>query len=144
MKKHRGALTLFLWLSFFIFLWAAGCTPALPPEEGEGTLEIVDSVPDELLHNFSHELAQDKGARVFNLSHDGYTYHVATPGRQSVKGGEITILEMDGESDTVVLRLEYIYPGVTERSVNTHFLIARVPEGKSFNISIAAATGVAE
>ena len=140
MRKIRGTLALSLCL--MLFLWAVACSPAIPPEEEqEGKLEIVDSVPDELLHRFSHELAQDKGARAFKLSHDGYAYHVATAGRQSVQGGEITILEKDGESEQWVLRLEYFYPEITERSLDTHFLIARVPEGKPFTISIMAATG---
>ena len=123
---------------------AVGCNADTPPEEETGAIKIVESVPAELFHWFGHEMGQDRGARVFNNSHGDHTYYVATAGRQSVKGGEITILEKDMESDTWSIRLEYMYPGVTERSLDTHFLIFQVPLNQAVSISIAAATGVAQ
>ncbi len=68
-----------------------GCSPAdtLPGENEIEKPEIVDAVPDELLHWLSHELALDRGARVFSTSHEGYAYYVASAGNQSVVNGEI-------------------------------------------------------
>ncbi len=121
-----------------------GCSPEPPPEEETGAIEIVGSVPDELFHWFSHEMGQDRGARVFTNSHGEHTYYVATAGRQSVPGGEIGVLEEDTETDTWEIRLEYMYPGVTERSSEIHFLIFQVPRDQPVSISIAAATGASQ
>lgn len=123
---------------------ALGCTPAPEEKEEAGTIEIVGAVPPELLHWFGNEMGQDRGARVFSNSHGEYTYYVATAGRQSVKGGEIKILEKDAESDHWSVKLEYMYPELTERSLDAHFLIFRVPLEQPTGVSIVAATGAAD
>ncbi len=104
--------------------------------------EIVDAVPDELFHWLNHELAVDRGARVFTTSHQGYTYYVASAGNQSVKNGEIDLVEKDLESGKWSVKFEYNHPGITERSSERHFAIIKVPEDVSISVSLAAMTGV--
>jgi len=121
-----------------------GCSPAdtLPGENEIEKPEIVDGVPDELFHWLSHELSQDRGARVFSNSYEGYTYYVATAGNQSVVNGEIELVEKEKESGHWSVKMEYNYPGVTERSSERHFVIIKVPEDTSIGVSLAAITGV--
>ncbi len=102
----------------------------------------VDAVPDELSPWLSHELALDRGARVFSNSHGGYTYYVASAGDQSVVNGEIELVEKEKESGHWSVKMEYNYPGVTERSSERHFMIIKVPEDTSIGVSFAAVTGV--
>ena len=123
-------------------LVSIGCTSEPLPNENEmGSIEIVGSVPSELFHWFSVELSKDRGARVINKSYEDYIYYVATAGKQSVKNGEINIIEKDMESATWSIKLEYIYPDVTERSLDTHFLIFKVPLDQPVKVSIVAVTG---
>ncbi len=121
-----------------------GCSPAdtQPGENETAKPEIVDAVPDDLFHWLSHELAQDRGARVFSNSHEGYTYYVASAGNQSVVNGEIELVEKEKESGHWSVKMEYKYPGVTERSSERHFMIIKVPEDTSIGVSLAAITGV--
>ncbi len=121
-----------------------GCSPAdtLPGENKTEKPEIVEAVPDELFHWLSHEIALDRGARVFSNSHEGYTYYVASAGNQSVVNGEIELVEKEKESGHWSVKMEYNYPGVTERSSERHFMIVKVPEDTSIGVSLTAVTGV--
>ncbi len=132
---------LLLLLAIVMFSW--GCSPEDPAlgDNKEDMLEIVDNVPSELFHWLSHELALNRGARVFSNSHEGYTYYVASTGNQSVVNGEIDIAEKDLESEQWRVKLEYNYSGVTERSPERHFLIIKVPEDRPVRVSLAAVTG---
>lgn len=123
-----------------------GCSPAdtLPTENEAEKPEIVDAVPDDLFHWLSHELAQDRGARVFSNTHEGYTYYVASAGNQSVVNGEIELVEKKMESGHWSVKMEYNYPGVTERSSARHFMIIKVPEDTSIGVSLTAVTGVGQ
>ena len=138
--KERFIAILFI----AVVIGILGCSPAdtLPAENETEKPEIVDAVPDELFHWLSHELAQDRGARVFSNSHDGYTYYVASAGNQSVVNGEIELVEKKMESGHWSVKMEYNYPGVTERSLDRHFMIIKVPEDTSIGVSLAAITGV--
>lgn len=129
---------------FTLELVSFGCSPAdtLPGENETEKPEIVDAVPDELFHWLSHELALDRGARVFSNSHEGYTYYVASAGNQSVVNGEIDLVEKEMESGHWSVKMEYNYPGVTERSSERHFVIIKVPEDTSIGVSLGAVTGV--
>ncbi len=135
--------------TFTIIYFAAalpvfGCSSAdtLPGENETEKPEIVEAVPDELFHWLSHELALDRGARVFSKSHEGYTYYVASAGNQSVVNGEIELVEKVKEAGHWFVKMEYHYPGVTERSSERHFMIIKVPEDTSIGVSLAAVTGV--
>lgn len=122
-----------------------GCAPGpASPDQEEATIDVVESVPEELLSWFRHEIGQDRGARVFHNSHGDSTFYVATPGRQSVAGGQIEVREMDSESETWSVRLEYLHPDLTKRSPEIHYLIFRVPRDQAVSVSLAAATGVSE
>ncbi len=129
---------------FSSVLFAVGCSPDDDlKEEGEAVKPvIVDAVPDELFHWLSHELALDRGARVFSNSHEGYTYYVASAGSQSVVNGKIELVEKEKASGHWSVKMEYNYPGVTERSSERHFIIIKVPEDTSIGVSLAAITGV--
>ena|GEM_PF-1851923 len=142
MSNLKGRFVAILFITVAIgFL---GCSPAdtLPGENEIEKPEIVDGVPDELFHWLSHELSQDRGARVFSNSYEGYTYYVATAGNQSVVNGEIELVEKEKESGHWSVKMEYNYPGVTERSSERHFVIIKVPEDTSIGVSLAAITGV--
>jgi len=67
---------------------------------------------------------------------------VATAGNQSVVNGEIELVEKEKESGHWSVKMEYNYPGVTERSSERHFVIIKVPEDTSIGVSLAAITGV--
>ncbi len=136
---QRITLSLFLIIVLLVFF---GCTSEpLPNEERVGSIEIVESVPSELFHWFNVELSKDRGARVINKSYEDYSYYVATTGKQSVKNGEINIIEKDMESATWSIKLEYIYPDITERSLDTHFMIFKIPLNQPAKVSIVAVTG---
>ncbi len=147
----RGLIQLFkLNVKFIAILTVAaaigilGCSTAdtLPGENETEKPEIVDAVPDALFHWLSYELALDRGARVFSSSHEGYTYYVASAGNQSVVNGEIELVEKEKDSGHWSVKMEYYYPGVTERSSERHFMIIKVPEDTSIGVSLAAVTGV--
>ncbi|MDO9574352.1 MAG: hypothetical protein Q7I94_05090 [Candidatus Contubernalis sp.] len=55
--------------------------------------------------------------------------------------GEIEIIEKDMESANWSIKLEYIYPDVTEKSLDTHFLIVKVPLDQPVEVSLVAVTG---
>lgn len=138
--KGRFMALLFIAAAFGLLGCATGDT--LPGENEIEEPEVVDAVPDELFHWLSHELAQDRGARVFSNSHNGYTYYVASAGNQSVVNGEIELVEKEMESGHWSVKMEYNYPGVTERSLDRHFMIIKVPEDTSIGVSLTAVTGV--
>ncbi len=142
MSNLKGRFIAILFIAAAIGFF--GCSPAdaLPGENETGKPEIVDAVPDELFHWLSHELGLDRGARVFSNSHEGYTYYVASVGNQSVANGEIELVEKVKESGQWSVKMEYHYPGVTERSSERHFKIVKVPEDTSIGVSLAAVTGV--
>lgn len=120
-----------------------GCSPNDPLQEDVAVKpEFIDALPDELFHWLSHELALDRGARVFSNSHEGYTYYVASAGNQSVVNGKIKLVEKEKDSGHWSIKMEYNYPGVTERSSERHFIIIKVPADTSIGVSLAAITGV--
>ncbi len=125
---------------------SGGCSPTEGPSpDGEtGTMEIVHEIPFALADWASLELAQPRGARVASKIHDGQPYYLATEGKQSVPGGEIAVVEKTLESGQWTVTLEYLYPGITERSPEPHFLLLRVPKDQLATVSLAAATGSPE
>ncbi len=136
---HRITLSLCI---IIVMLVSIGCTSEpLPNEKEMDSIEIVGGVPSELFHWLSVELSKDRGASVINKSYEDYSYYVATAGNQSVKNGEINIIEKDMESATWSIKLEYIYPDITEKSLDTHFIIFKVPLDQPVKVSIVAVTG---
>ena len=125
-----------------VMLVSIGCnSEPLPNDKEMGSIEIVGGVPSELFDWLSVELSKDRGASVINKSYEDYSYYVATAGNQSVKNGEINIKEKDMESATWSIKLEYIYPDITEKSLDTHFLIVKVPLDQPVQVSLVAVTG---
>ena len=125
-----------------VMLVSIGCTSEpLPNDKEMGSIEIVESVPSELFHWLSVELSKDRGARVINKSYEDYSYYVATAGNKSVMNGEINIIEKNMESATWSVKLEYFYPDITEKSLDTHFLIVQVPLDQPVQVSLVAVTG---
>jgi hypothetical protein len=133
----KKSLYLLVLLLAALVLALSACTgPADRDADAFPGVEVVEGVPDALIHWLHSQLGLQKNPLFIHQAHEEHIYIIATLGNRSRVQGQLTLKDPAREGDKVFLDLVYLYPEEAGESLDTHFMILKAPRNMQSEINL--------